>query len=377
MAIRSSGCPEPLPPGGGGVGVGGRQETRPDPHDADDPAEIDHGGPDARGPARWDFSTNAHAAGPEPAWLAELAEADPTCYPDPAYTALREALGALHGVSPARILPAASSSEAIVRLSTAVALLRPGATVAWPQPAYGDYGRAARACGLQRQGAGDKVAPALAWATEPGSPCGDSVAPAACNDAAALQVIDRAYAPLRLEGAEPALPPTAWQLWSPNKALALTGVRGAYLVAPPQVEQPDHPQAGWARQLQALAPSWPLGAQAVAMLQLWARPATQAQVRDRLAVLREWKRRQLALYVRLGWSQWPSVTPFGVVAWPGSDDAPRRAAVLAVLREQGVQLRDAAGLGLSGWLRLSVQPPAAQDALEMAWMKVRAEEGRR
>ncbi|HNG78555.1 MAG TPA: aminotransferase class I/II-fold pyridoxal phosphate-dependent enzyme [Burkholderiaceae bacterium] len=339
----------------------------------------DHGGPDARGPARWDFSTNAHAGGPEPAWLAELAEADPTRYPDPTYTALREALGALHGVAPARILPAASGSEAIVRISTAVALGRPGAAVRVPQPAYGDYARAARACGLDVQIDADvtpAVAPALTWAAEPGSPCGDSVAPAACGDPAALQVIDRAYAPLRLDGAEPLLPSGAWQLWSPNKALALTGVRGAYLVAPPAVEQPDHPQADWARRLQALAPSWPLGAQAVAMLRLWARPDTQAQVRERLAVLRDWKRRQLALYDRLGWSHRPSVTPFGVVAWPGSDDALRRAAVLAALREQGVQLRDVAGLGLSGWLRLSVQPPAAQDALERAWRQIQTQEGR-
>jgi histidinol-phosphate aminotransferase len=336
----------------------------------------DHGGPDARGPARWDFSTNAHAAGPELAWLSELAEADPTRYPDPTYTALRTELGALHGVSPARILPAASGSEAIVRLTTAVALSRPGAAVRVPQPAYGDYARAARACGLEPQAAGDEAAPALSWATEPGSPCGESAPPAACADPTMLQFIDRAYAPLRLAGAEPALPPGAWQLWSPNKALALTGVRGAYLVAPPQAEQPDHPQADWARRLQALAPSWPLGAQAVAMLQLWARPATQARVRERLAVLREWQRRQLALYDRLGWSHRPSVTPFGVVAWPGSDDAPRRTTVLAALREQGVQLRDAAGLGLPGWLRLSVQPPAAQDALEQAWTQIQSEEGR-
>lgn len=349
------------------------QKTRPDP------VLVDHGGPDARGPARWDFSTNAHAGGPEPAWLAELAEADPTRYPDPTYTALREALGALHGVAPARILPAASGSEAIVRITTAVALSRPGAAVRVPQPAYGDYARAARACGLDVQidagASAAAVVPALAWAAEPSSPCGEALAPAPA-EAATLQVIDRAYAPLRLAGAEPALPSGAWQLWSPNKALALTGVRGAYLVAPAQAEQTDHPQADWARRLQALAPSWPLGAQAVAMLRLWARPATQARVRERLAVLREWQGRQLALYDRLGWVHRPSVTPFGVVAWPGSDDALRRTAVLAALRAQGVQLRDAAGLGLSGWLRLSVQPPAAQDALERAWRQIHAEEGR-
>lgn len=345
------------------------QKARPDPYVGYVEFWPDHGGPDARGPARWDFSTNAHAGGPEPTWLAELAEADPTRYPDPAYTALREALAALHGVAPARILPAASGSEAIVRISTAVALSRPGAAVRVPQPAYGDYARAARACGLEPQTAGDEAAPALVWSTEPSSPCGEAIAPAAV-DAQVLQIIDRAYAPLRLADAEPALPSGAWQLWSPNKALALTGVRGAYLVAPPQAGQAGHAQQAWARRLQALAPSWPLGAQAVAMLRLWARPATQGLVRERLAVLRDWKRRQLALYDRLAWSHRPSVTPFGVVAWPGSDDPHRRTAALAALREQGVQLRDAAGLGLPGWLRLSVQPPEAQDALERAWRRI-------
>jgi hypothetical protein len=51
-----------------------------------------HGGPDAQGPVRWDFSTCANAAGPCPQALAAIRWAAPTRYPDPAGTAVRQAL---------------------------------------------------------------------------------------------------------------------------------------------------------------------------------------------------------------------------------------------------------------------------------------------
>ena len=37
------------------------------------------------------------------------------------------------------------------------------------------------------------------------------------------------------------------------------------------------------------------------------------------------------------------------------------------LRERGIKLRDCTSFGLPGHLRLSVQTPAAQDALHHAW----------
>ena len=51
-----------------------------------------HGGPDALGAPRWDFSTNANACGPCPQALDAVHRADARRYPDPAYTDLRAAL---------------------------------------------------------------------------------------------------------------------------------------------------------------------------------------------------------------------------------------------------------------------------------------------
>jgi len=313
-----------------------------------------HGGPDAAGVPRWDFSTNANACGPAPGVLRALQQADVTRYPDPSYAALREQLAGFHAVSADRIVIAASASEFIFRMTAAVARLwPPGASVHAPLPGYADYSRAARACGLRQVSlAGDAL---LSWHTEPGSPEGVSRRPPATRDGA-VQVIDCAYAPLRLDGQHTVLPLHAWQLMSPNKALGLTGVRGAYAIAPPGFE-------ALCATLDALSPSWPVGAQGVAMLSSWVTHETQAWLAGCLPVLREWKRQQLALCTELGWVCLDSVTPFYLAQWPDAQLLPR-------LRALGVKLRDTATMGLPGHVRLSVQPPQAQQALRDAWREV-------
>jgi histidinol-phosphate aminotransferase len=40
------------------------------------------------------------------------------------------------------------------------------------------------------------------------------------------------------------------------------------------------------------------------------------------------------------------------------------------LRSQGIQLRDTASFGLPGHVRVSVQPPLAQEALHNAWQQL-------
>jgi len=109
-----------------------------------------HGGPDALGVPAHDFSTNANACGPCPEALEQVRAADVSRYPDPAYTALRARLAAWHGVEPARIVPAASASEFIRRITAWVAQADRGGhgEVALPSMAYADYAAAARACGL-------------------------------------------------------------------------------------------------------------------------------------------------------------------------------------------------------------------------------------
>lgn len=310
---------------------------------------TEHGGPDAAGVPRWDFSANANGCGPAPCVEAALRDTPLTRYPDPACTALRLQLASFHEVTPARIVIAASASEFIFRISALVAQRWPGASVFLPRPGYADYGRAAHAHGL-RPAAADEAQ--LVWHTEPASPSG-SAHPAPCTREGALLVIDEAYAPLRLSGDAPPRPARAWRLVSPNKALGLTGVRAAYAIAPAGSEE-------LVAALDALAPSWPLGQHGVTLLQGWASSAAQQWLAESLSVLREWKREQLALCAELGWDCLASVTPFYLVRW-------REPTLLPQLRAQGVKLRDTASMGLPAHVRVSVQPPAAQQALRDAW----------
>lgn len=340
------------------------------------PAPV-HGGPDALGVPLHDFSTNSNACGPCPVALAAVQGADARHYPDPDYTALRGLLGAFHGVAPARIVVAGSASEFIHR-ATAFALRHGARAVEVPAHSYGDYAQAAQAWGLAvlRRGAGDAedtAAPAqLQWACEPSSPLGQEdpallawrQAPHAALPGAgfAMRVLDGAYRPLQLAGgagglgAEP--PPGVWQMWTPNKALGLTGVRAAYAVAPPDAA--PHTVAA----LQALAPSWPVGAHGVAMLTAWAGAASQRWLAESLATLRIWKAEQMALCAALGWQVLPGSQANYFVARVPVGDLP---GALARLRAQGVKLRDCASFGLPGHVRLGVLPPAAQQALRAAW----------
>lgn len=312
-----------------------------------------HGGPDAAGVPRWDFSTNANACGPAPSVMQAVLAADATRYPDPSSVALRERLAHFHGVEAGRIVIAGSASEFIFRMSAMVATRWPRASVSVPRPGFADYGRAARAHGLRDAAAGDAQ---LVWHTEPGSPDGQARRMPAVREGA-VAVVDRAYAPLRLEGSAPVLPSDAWQLLSPNKAMGLTGVRGAYAIAPPGSE-------ALVSLLHALEPSWPLGAHGAALLDAWTRPEAQAWLAGSLHTLRAWKARQLALCAELGWScDTAGVTPFHVAAGPDAVQLQR-------LRTRGVKLRDTSSMGLAGHVRLSVQPPQAQDALRQAWAEV-------
>jgi histidinol-phosphate aminotransferase len=321
-----------------------------------------HGGPDARGAAAHDFSTNANACGPCPfAWRA-LREADASRYPDPRYTALRETLGRFHGVAPERIVIAASASEFIVRITAAAA--QQGVRAAWlPAHSYGDCERAASAWGLavkRTPAVEDEVA--LVWCCDPSSPLGQAQPDLGrwmgALPAASICVLDLAYEPLRLEGGlglDAMQRDRVWRLWTPNKALGLTGVRAAYAIAPRE-------DAGLAQRLNRLAPSWPLGVHGVALLDAWTRADAQAWLARSLDRLREWKSAQQALCGSLGWSVLPSVANY-FCARPDTPYAPRA----AQLREAGIRLRDTASFGLPGHVRLGVLPPASQAALACAW----------
>ncbi|MDA7415632.1 aminotransferase class I/II-fold pyridoxal phosphate-dependent enzyme [Xenophilus arseniciresistens] len=338
----------------------------------DDDSTPLHGGPDALGAPLHDFSTNANACGPCPPTVAALQAADPTRYPDPAYTALREQLAAFHGVGRERIVLAASASEFIARITAAVASSPLGAAgaVQVPVHAYGDYARAARSWGLPLQTAAPQRPTVLIWACDPSAPLGQAQAAlasciASLREPAVPLVLDRAYEPLRLGGASglsAAQLARVWQLWSPNKALGLTGVRGAYAIAPE-----DEAAAQLQSRLQRLAPSWPLGAHAVAMLQSWADEAAQQWLAGCLPTLRSWKAAQQSLCRELGWAVIDSDSNYFCADWSavlGQGEAPQ---LLQALRARGVKLRDATSFGLPGHVRLGVREPASQVALADAW----------
>lgn len=311
-----------------------------------------HGGADAQGARRWDFSTGVNAAGPCPQALAALRAADPTRYPDPGCTAVRQALARLHGVLPQRVLPAASASEFIQRITAVSGRLWPG-PVALPRHAYGDYAAAAQAWG--RALAGDDAPATLRWYADPSSPLGEDAPPPA-DPGRVPTVLDAAYAPLRLHGCpawDAAARDAVFVLHSPGKSLGLAGVRGAYAIAP---RRAGYDMAALCRAIGQAAPSWPWSAQTEALLRAWATPAVQRWVGDSHAPLADWKAGlQQALRAR-GFVLQPSVTPYFVVRPPQPLDG-------AALRAHGLALRDATSFGLPGCWRVSAQPPAAQRAL--------------
>lgn len=370
-----------------------------------------HGGRDAQGVAAHDFSTNSNACGPCPEALQLVQQADPSHYPDPHYTHLRAELAAWHGVAPAQIVLGASASELIHRLLLAAKLAGADQAVV-PQPAYGDYARQAQALGMQVQirtheqevqgahgptSGPDSHAWAMEWGCNPSSPQGglDACVPswlqasgaASADGGAALgRVLDAAYAPLQL-GQRPTewldhaqqLQSACWQLFSPNKSLGLTGVRAAYVIAPVQPQAAPAVALWQARlqQLQALAPSWPLGVHGEAMLWAWMRRSVQQWLHKSRAQLQTWKNQQRALLTDLGWRCHASATNFWVAKplWPefavaattGNQVQAHRYQLLEAMRKMGVKLRETDSMGLPGHVRISVQPPPSQQALADAW----------
>lgn len=319
--------------------------------------EFTHGGTDALGVPVHDFSTNRNACGPCPAAIAALQAAHVAQYPDPLYTALRAQLAAFHGVGTERIVIGGSSSELIHRLTQYAS--RTGTTsITLPQHHYGDYLQAAQVWGLQAQVRGNDAG--LHWACEPSSPLGrqEDIWPVVGTS---TQVLDCAYRPLWLEGAAPARNMQAlWQLWTPNKALGMTGVRAAYAIAPVQATLAE------LSELRSLAPSWVVGSHGVAMLQAWMTDEAQQWLAQSLTLLRDWKLQQLAMCVRLGWQVVHGhQANYFVARLPIKETS--MAECLSALRVHGIKLRDCASFSLPGHVRLGVLPPASQLALEQAW----------
>lgn len=337
-----------------------------------------HGGPDGGPPLRHDFSTNASPLpAPAPVRLA-LREAVRASYPDPAYAELRAQLADWLGAPASRVLPTAGTAESIRRLTLALAGTDEAREVWVPRPGYADYAAAAAALGLPVRAYRDAMAlpqalartrrPVLLWLCEPCNPTGSSLPPEfwlallpVLRDGRHQVVVDRAYEPLRLLGHDPVPAGVAQRLWqcgSPNKALGLPGVRAGWVLAPVNAKSE-------VRRAEALAPSWVLSAEGVALLEAWCRSDTQDTLARHREQLCAWAGQQRARLAALGWQQRPTVANFWLVQPPLPASSLRER--LMQLRQQGIKLRDAGTMGAPGWLRLSVQRPGAQRALVAAW----------
>ncbi|MBY0574554.1 MAG: aminotransferase class I/II-fold pyridoxal phosphate-dependent enzyme [Undibacterium sp.] len=325
-----------------------------------------HGGTDTLGKPSYDFSTNSNALGPCPEVLTQICLSDCSSYPDPDYHSLRTTLAVWHGVSPQRILFAASASEFIFRISsligknTAATQMTQAKKTVWVPPhSYGDYALAARMADLEILEESDSAD--LIWACEPSSPLGQNqiglASTLASLSGSQQLVLDCAYQALRLSGhasLSAQQRDVCWQLFTPNKALGLTGIRGAYVIAPLHAEH-------WQQQLEQMAASWPLGSHAVTMLNAWVTASVQDWLANSLLILREWKQRQIELCMNLGWQVKPSDTNFFCVT-PTLTIQDHCVDFLRAMRAQGIKLRDAGSFGLDDCFRLRVLSPPMQDA---------------
>jgi histidinol-phosphate aminotransferase len=192
--------------------------------------------------------------------------------------------------------------------------------------------------------------PGIGFLCWPNNPTGEvySLDFIAKASAAGPVVLDLAYASLcardmrDLENAAA----QAYRLYSPNKAFGMTGVRGGYLIAPR-----DEPE------LVAQAPSWVIGRDAVAMLESAIEPAALRWLDESLPPLHQWRSALAASLAELSLPVRESPATFLLAEVGNATQVSQR------LRERGIRVRDATSFGLPRVIRLSAQPPAAQQAL--------------
>lgn len=321
-------------------------------------ARVPHGGSAPCG--MLDLSASLAPLGPSPAALAAARSADPTRYPPAGAAPLVEAAAALLGVGAQRVVPGAGAAELLVR--TALAHLRPGDTALVLGPCFGEYRRAVAACGARtvRWEAG----PADGFALDP-----SAVAAAARRAGAVLGILARPQNPTGVLSpvgtvAElvAATPGMTWvvdeafiglcddprstagtevvTIRSLTKELAIAGLRVGVADAPAPV----------ARALRALAPPWCVSAPAIAaavagLADAPHRAATRSAVSAGRAALSAGLR-DLGLQVAEAAANYVCAEVF------------RTDRFVAALAASGIAVRDCTDLGLSGWVRLAVPPPA-------------------
>ncbi len=308
-----------------------------------------------------DFSVNVNPYGPCPAVVEAIRAAPVNVYPDPAATAVREAIAARTG---ARVETVVFGSGAADLLWTiARVLLANGGRALQVEPAFSEFRAAAEATGASvcawRASPEHGLAVDLAAVADaarradaevislcaPTTPAGVPVPLAAIADLArrlpeTIVLLDESFLSLSDQSAEAGLPmpSNVVRVRSMTKEHAIPGLRAGYLLAPPAL----------ARAVEESRPAWSTSsvAQAAATAAL-AADEFVATSRERLRQDREAIAADLAA---LGVTAIPSVAPY--LVFQAGDAAGLRRKLLT----HRILVRDCASFGLPGFVRVAARP---------------------
>jgi histidinol-phosphate aminotransferase len=325
------------------------------------------------------LNTNESPYPPPPAWrdafLEELAAVPFHRYPDRSATALRAAIGELHGVGPEQILAGNGSNEVIQALCLAYG--GPGRTVAVFEPTYALHSHIPRITGTavavgerradftldpaEVRRVVDESQPAITFLCSPNNPTGvidgPEVVEAALATAPGLVVVDEAYGQFTSTSALGLLdddrPLVVTRTFS--KTWSMAACRLGYLVAP----------AG----IVAAAERAVLPYHLDAATQIAGRLALRftAEMEARVAALVSERERLAAALADLPVDTWPSGANF-LLFRPREVDGPT---VWKGLVERSVLVRDCSSWPrLEGCLRVTVGTPAEDDAFLSALKEV-------
>ncbi len=318
---------------------------------------------------RADFSTGVNAYGPVPSVAEAVRSADPAAYPDHASVTARRAVAKATGCDLAAIAIGAGTAELLH--AVCLAMVRPGDVVLVPEPAFGEYRRAAALAGARvarpgRMSGGAtppertldfcravyQLRPRLAFLCTPENPSGAhwehsevlEVAEA-CRRAGTLLILDQAYDAFDAHPlGTPALAghPAVLHLRSLTKDHALAGVRVGLAIGPPFLIYA----------IERVRPPWAVSSAAQTAVVAAYGADAEPHVRETTGKLRANARALAAACEALGIVTLPSATHY-FLARVG--DARRVAAVL--LRDHAIKVRDATTFGLPDCVRVAARTP--------------------
>ncbi len=308
-----------------------------------------------------DFSVNVNPYGPCPAVVEAIRTAPVHLYPDPAATAVREAIAACTGAPMERIVFGSGAADLLWTLARV--LLANGGRALVVEPAFSEFRAAAEAAGAslcawkaspERGLAVDLAAVASAaqragadviYLCVPTTPAGVLVPLAAVTEFArslpeTVVLLDESFLSLSDQSTEAGLPMplNVVRVRSMTKEHAIPGLRAGYLLAPPAL----------AGAVEASRAAWSTSsvAQAAATAALSADEFVTTS-RERL---RQDRKATAAALAALGLTAIPSVAPY--LVFQAGDAAGLRRKLLT----HRILVRDCASFGLPGFVRVAARP---------------------